>query len=290
MRLVGILVDGRPTIGVEIGGGIAAVSGVDEFFADVEGGVAAARTITAPDAREYASAVPVPATAKVLCAGLNYVNHASESKKELPSHPDVFARWASTLVPGGVTVPLPSNEPGLDWEGELAAVVGVTLKDATPEEVEAGILGYTCLNDLSARLHQRATVQWAIGKNADLSAPIGPVIVTRDEIADPYALRLETRVNGETMQSTITGEMIFTIGRIGAYASETMTLRPGDIISTGTPQGIGSARRPAIFLTTGDVVEVDIESIGVLSTPIGAQTGTRAATPVSQQPAAQEQK
>jgi 2-keto-4-pentenoate hydratase/2-oxohepta-3-ene-1,7-dioic acid hydratase in catechol pathway len=278
MRLVGILVDGRPSIGVEIGTAIAVVSGVDDFYADVERGLGIARSATIAGAAEFERSVPVPATAKVLCAGLNYVNHAAESKKELPTHPDVFGRWASTLVPGGVTVPLPSNEPGLDWEGELAAVIGVTLKDATPEEVEAGILGYTCLNDLSARLHQRATGQWTIGKNADLSAPMGPVIVTRDELPEPYGLRLETRVNGETMQSTITGEMIFRIGQIGAYASETMTLRPGDVISTGTPQGIGSARRPAIFLTTGDVVEVEIESIGVLSTPIGAQTGTRAAT------------
>lgn len=286
MRLVGILVDGRPTIGVHVASGIAAIAPVDEFFADVPRGLERARSASSGDGTDYAAAVPVPMTAKVLCAGLNYVNHAAESKKPLPTQPDVFARWASTLVPGGVTVPLPSNEPGLDWEGELAAIIGVELKDATPDEVEAGILGYTALNDLSARLHQRATGQWTIGKNADLSAPIGPVIVTPDEIGDPYALRLETRVNGTTMQSTITGEMIFRIGRIGSYASETMTLRPGDVISTGTPHGVGSARQPAIFLTTGDVVEVDIEGIGVLSTPIGGQTVKRATIP----PAPQEQR
>jgi len=165
---------------------------------------------------------------------------------------------------------VPTTEPGLDWEGELAAVVGATLKNATAEEVEASVVGYTILNDLSARLHQRATVQWAIGKNADGSAPLGPVLITPDELGDPYALRLVTRVDGETMQDGSTGDMIFRAGRIGAYASETMTLRPGDVISTGTPHGIGSTRTPPVFLTAGRTVEVEIERIGVLRTPIGS--------------------
>jgi 2,4-diketo-3-deoxy-L-fuconate hydrolase len=277
MRLVGIRVDDRPWVGVEVSSGVAPVASVDTFYSDVEAHLEIARAKGANDGGSYPAAVPVPESAKVLCAGLNYVNHAAESNKELPKHPDVFARWASTLVATGVTVPLPTNEPGLDWEGELAAVIGVSLKDATPAEVEAGVLGYTALNDLSARIHQRATGQWTIGKNADLSAPIGPAIVTSDEISDPYSLKLETRVDGEVMQSTITGEMLFRIGQIGAYASETMTLRPGDVISTGTPQGVGSARKPAIFLTTGQVVEIEIESIGILSTPIGAQTSRGAA-------------
>lgn len=269
MRLAGMLVNGEPFVAVHVPGGIAPVASVSRFYADVAAGLAAAAGKTATDAEVHPSAVPVPESAKVLCAGLNYVNHAAESQKALPSQPDVFARWASTLVPDGASVPLPSGEPGLDWEGELAAIVGVELKDATPDEVEAGLLGFTILNDLSARLHQRATGQWSIGKNADRSAPIGPVVVTRDELGDPYDLRLRTRVDGVTMQDGTTADMIFRIGRIGAYASETMTLRPGDVISTGTPQGIGSVRKPPIFLTDGQIVEVEIEGIGVLTSHIG---------------------
>lgn len=269
MRLIGILVGGEPWVAVETGGGAAAVAPVDEFYADVPAGLAKARAIDSPDGSPYPAAVPVPASAKVLCAGLNYVNHAAEAKKALPAHPDVFGRWASTLVPSGAVVPLPTGEPGLDWEGELAAIIGTELRNATPAEVEAAIIGYTCLNDLTARIHQRATGQWTIGKNADRSAPIGPVLVTPDELGDPYALRLRTRVDGEIMQDGTTGDMIFRVGQIGAYASETMTLMPGDVISTGTPSGIGSVRTPPVFLQHGQVVEVEIEGIGVLSTPIG---------------------
>lgn len=269
MRLTGVDVNGATWVAVEVDGGVSLLAPVDEFFADVEAHLASARGRQAADAASYLPAVPVPRGAKVLCAGLNYVNHAAESRRELPKKPDIFARWSSTLVPHGASVPLPTGEPGLDWEGELAAIVGRPLKNATPEEVEAGILGYTILNDLSARLHQRATGQWCVGKNADRSAPFGPAIVTRDEIPDPYALRLETRVEGVVMQSALTGEMIFRVGQIGAYASETMTLQPGDVISTGTPSGVGSARTPPLFLTAGQRVEIEIETIGILSTPIG---------------------
>ena len=273
MRLSGVLKNGTPWVAVVLAEGPAPVRPVTEFWADVAAGLAIADGKTAADVETLPEAVLVPESSKVLCAGLNYVNHAAESKKELPTHPDVFARWASTLVVSGSEVPVPRTEPGLDWEGELAAIVGVELKDATPEQVEAGILGFTCLNDLSARLHQRATVQWTIGKNADRSAPLGPVVVTADELGDPYALGLRTRVNGATMQDGSTGDMIFRVGRIGAYASETMTLKPGDIISTGTPQGVGSARKPPVFLTAGDTVEVEIDGIGTLVTHITGPAG-----------------
>ncbi len=269
MRLTGVEVDRQPWVAVEIGAGASPLAPVDKFFADIEGYLAAARGRRATDVATYTPAIPVPRGAKVLCAGLNYADHVSESRRALPERPDIFARWQSTLVPNGINVPLPTNEPGLDWEGELAAVVGRPLRNATPQEVEDAILGYTILNDLSARLHQRATSQWCVGKNADRSAPFGPAIVTRDEIPDPYKLRLQTRVDGVVMQSVVLGEMIFRVGQIGAYASETMTLSPGDVISTGTPSGVGGARNPPVFLTSGQRVEVEIERIGILSTPIG---------------------
>jgi 2,4-diketo-3-deoxy-L-fuconate hydrolase len=267
MRLNAMARDGVAWMTLTTDGGQAWVAPVDQFYADVQRGLALAAQCGAGEASGEL-AVFVPATAKILCAGLNYVNHAAEARQELPAHPDVFARWASTLVPTGAGVPVPSNEPGLDWEGELAAVIGAELKNATPDEVERSIVGYTILNDLSARHHQRATRQWAIGKNADRSAPFGPELVTSDEIGDPYALRLVTRVDGQVMQDGRTVDMIFRVGQIGAYASETMTLRPGDVISTGTPHGIGSTRTPPVFLTPGSVVEVQIDRIGVLRTVV----------------------
>ncbi|MDR5654006.1 fumarylacetoacetate hydrolase family protein [Ruixingdingia sedimenti] len=271
MRLVGIELNSRPWVAVETPDGPAPVAEVDAFFADVEGNLARAKASPAAAVRGCALVVPIPLTAKVLCAGLNYVNHIAESKRQRPTAPDIFARWRTTLVTGCTEVPIPTGEPGLDWEGELAAVIGRPLKNATPEEVEDAVLGYTILNDLSARKHQRASVQWCVGKNADKSAPFGPAIVTRDEIPDPYALRLETRVDGVVMQSERTGEMLFRIGQIGAFASETMTLQPGDVIATGTPAGVGAARNPPVFLQQGQVVEIEIEKIGRLSTPIGGQ-------------------
>jgi 2-keto-4-pentenoate hydratase/2-oxohepta-3-ene-1,7-dioic acid hydratase in catechol pathway len=210
---------------------------------------------------------PVPGTAKVLCAALNYASHAAETGARVPDHPDLFARWAATLVPEGTPVPVPATEPGLDWEVELAVVVGAPLADVTPEQVPAGVLGYTVFNDLSARAHQRSSSQWALGKNSDNSGPVGSMIVTADSL-DAAALRLETRVNGEVMQAGTTADMIFPVPEILAWASRTVTLRPGDLVATGTPPGVGFTRTPPRYLTPGDVVEVEVEGIGAVRTPI----------------------
>lgn len=174
MRLTGIRRDGAVWIAVEIDGALIPVAPVEVFYANVPAGLAKARTASREQGVEDAERVPpVPLTAKVLCAGLNYHPHAAEASREVPPAPDIFGRWASTLVGSDVPVPVPAGEPGLDWEGELAAVVGCELRNATPQQVEAGILGYTCFNDLSARMHQRASKQWTVGKNADRSGPIG---------------------------------------------------------------------------------------------------------------------
>ena len=270
MRLLGFLDGDAATIGVVRGDRVVPLAPVDDFYDDVPGWLGRAATASQEGGRPLAAVSlvpPVPVTAKVLCAGLNYASHAAETGARVPDHPDLFARWAATLVPAGTPVPVPATEPGLDWEVELAVVVGAPLVDVTPEQVPAGVLGYTVFNDLSARAHQRSSRQWALGKNSDNSGPVGSMVVTADSL-DAGSLHLETRVNGEVMQSGTTADMIFPVPEILAYASRTVTLRPGDLIATGTPPGVGFARTHPRYLTQGDVVEVEVEGIGAVSNPI----------------------
>lgn len=274
MRLVGITHQGGSWIAVEQGSGLALIAPVDTFFQDPDHWLTlVSQGLPLLPVDPSADLVaPIPAVAKVFCAGLNYKAHAAESNMTLPKHPDIFGRWASTLVPSGAPVPVPVGEPGLDWEGELAVIVGRKLYNASPADVEASVFGYTCFNDLSARTHQLNAGQWTIGKNADRSGPIGPVIVTSDEIADPYSLTIQTRVDGVAVQHAKVSQMIFTIGELGAYISQCVTLNPGDVIATGTPEGIGATRKPPVYLQAGQIVEVEIEMIGVVRTPIVAVT------------------
>lgn len=271
MRLLAFLDGGIPTMGVVTAGGVVPVAPIREFYADVPGWLRRAGAGTTGERPRPAAGLtlipPVPDTAKVICAALNYASHAAETGGRVSEHPNLFARWAATLVPGGTPVPVPRTEPGLDWEVELAVVVGAPLIDVTPDQVAAGVLGYTVFNDLSARLHQQASRQWALGKNSDRSGPVASTVVTADEL-DAGDLHLETRVNGEVMQSGSTADMIFSIAELLSYASRTITLRPGDLIATGTPPGVGFVREPPRFLVPGDVVEVEVEGIGVVRTPI----------------------
>lgn len=240
---------------------------VDDFYADIDGHRAA--TPGPPVAiGDVIQTPPVPATARVLCIGLNYPLHIAETGRERPDFPNIFPRWASTLVPPGASTPVPPGETGLDWEAELAVVIGREMLAVDEAHAMAGVFGYTCFNDISARKFQRATSQWALGKNPDNSGPIGPVIVTADELGSPYELRIETRYNGRTVQSSTTGNMIFKIAETLAYITQAMTLRPGDVLATGTPDGVGSRMDPPVLMTAGDTVEVEIEHIGVLPTHI----------------------
>jgi len=271
MRLVGYLHDGARHIGSVRADKVTPLGAIEAFYA--KGGNVDA-VAAGPD-RPLADLVqtpPVPATARVFCVGVNYLSHAAESRSlaggDPPKVPMIFGRWASTLVVGGVPVPVPPSEPGLDWEVELAAVIGEHVWAADEATALDHVLGYTVFNDLSARRKQVETPQFTLGKNADRSGPIGPVIVATDELPDPSALRLMTRVNGETMQDGSTKEMIHGVAKIIAYISDTVSLRPGDVIATGTPGGVGVGMDPPRFLTAGDVVEVEIESIGVIRTPI----------------------
>jgi len=260
------------------GGGIGRLEGeskvvplgsVDEFWADPAQSILR----SAGDVLDLADVTlvpPVPPAARVLCVGLNYPQHVSEGTFQRPTHPAVFGRWTRCLTVSGTPAPTPSGEQGLDWEGELAAVVGRTLKEVSAPEALQAVLGYAVFNDLTARRAQHRTTQWTVGKNADNSGPMSE-IVTADEVGDPGdGLRIVTRVNGEIMQDGSTVDMIFGVGQILAYLSETMTLYPGDVLSTGTPNGVGYARKPPRFLQPGDEVTVDIERVGSIRTPIVA--------------------
>ncbi|GIH93227.1 fumarylacetoacetate hydrolase family protein [Planobispora siamensis] len=275
MRLIGMVTGGdrgrrQVTVGVVTDGAVTPLAEVTDFYADLPHWLEEARAAGrgAVPLAEVELAPPVPPSARVLCIGLNYRAHAAEGGFRPPEHPTVFGRWTASLSVTGTPVPVPANEPGLDWEGEVAAIVGARLADAGESEAEAGVLGYAVFNDLTARTAQKLTTQWTLGKNADLSGPIGP-IVTADEagsLAD--GLRLVTRVNGEVMQDGDTRDMIFTVPELLSRISATMTLHPGDVIATGTPEGVGYVRTPPRLLTPGDVVEVEVERLGLLRTPV----------------------
>lgn len=270
MRLIGYKHDGVRLIGAVSDGLVTPLGGVDEFYR-CGGAVEPSRQAQIPLAE--LDVVPfVPLTSRVFCVGINYKMHAEEALEvggiDEPKVPMIFGRWESTLVTDGTPVPVPPNEDGLDWEVELAAVIKDEVWRATEENALEHVLGYTAFNDLSARRKQTETLQFTLGKNADRSGPIGPVLVTADEIADPSNLRLMTRVNGETVQDANTGEMIHNLAKIIAYITDTVTLTAGDVIATGTPGGVGMSFKPPRLLVAGDEVEVEVESIGTIRTPI----------------------
>jgi 2-keto-4-pentenoate hydratase/2-oxohepta-3-ene-1,7-dioic acid hydratase in catechol pathway len=214
---------------------------------------------------------PVRAGARVVCVGLNYLDHVAEGTfrdEELPPFPTLFARWPTSLSVGGAEIPVPSGEDGLDWEGEVVAWVGADLVDATPEEALAAVVGYSTFNDITARRAQKQTSQWILGKNADRSGPLGPM-VPATEVGDLRdGLKVQTRVNGEVVQDGTTAQMVYGVGETLSYISKTFTVRRGDLLATGTPSGVGYARTPPWLLQPGDVVEVEVEGLGVLTNHI----------------------
>ncbi|WP_262700690.1 MULTISPECIES: fumarylacetoacetate hydrolase family protein [Streptomyces] len=207
---------------------------------------------------------PVPDPAKVLCVGLNYKDHVAETGRALPEHPDVFVKFASTLVGPEDEIQGADVSANLDFEGEVAVVIGRTARQVPEEGALDYVAGLAPLNDISARDLQYRGTQWTAGKTVDRSTPWGPALVTLDEIGDPQTLELVTRVNGVELQHSNTRHQIFPIARIISYLSSFLTLEPGDVIATGTPQGIGAKRTPPIWLKPGDTVEVDVERVGVL--------------------------
>ena len=214
---------------------------------------------------------PIPKPRKLICVGLNYRDHAEETGQEIPKVPTIFNKFATAVIAPGDPIILPRVSTSPDYEAEFAFVIGRGGRHVAPENWANHIFGYTILNDVSARDYQRATSQWLIGKTFDTFAPIGPWIVTKDEIADPHALDIRMVINGEVLQDSNTKHLIFKIPELVAYLSSVFTLEPGDIVSTGTPSGVGAARKPPRWLRPGDDVRVLVPAIGELRNPVIAE-------------------
>jgi 2-keto-4-pentenoate hydratase/2-oxohepta-3-ene-1,7-dioic acid hydratase in catechol pathway len=214
---------------------------------------------------------PLPHPPKIICIGLNYRDHAAESNLAIPEVPTVFSKFSTSVIGHLEPVVLPKNSTRPDYEAEFAVVIGKGGRHIAESDWRKHIFGYTILNDVSARDFQMATSQWMIGKTFDTFAPIGPVIVTDDEIEDPHNLDISLTLNGEKLQDSNTRNLIFGIPQLIAYLSSVFTLEPGDIISTGTPAGVGFARKPPRYLAPGDEMKIEVQNIGVLINPVVAE-------------------
>jgi 2-keto-4-pentenoate hydratase/2-oxohepta-3-ene-1,7-dioic acid hydratase in catechol pathway len=261
----------------EDGTEVTVLAPLADFWADAAGHLSrppGGETLPAADVEVVPPVLP---DARVICIGLNYLRHVAEgtfAAEGVPPHPTLFARWTQSLTVGGAEVPVPADEEGLDWEGEVVAYVGAPLVDATPDEALAAVVGYSTFNDLTSRRAQKLTSQWILGKNGDNSGPLGP-LVPAAEVGDLRdGLRVQTRVNGEVVQDGCTDEMVYPVGDTLSLISRTFTLRPGDLLATGTPSGVGYARTPPWLLHPGDVVEVEVERLGVLTNTV-VDNGTR---------------
>jgi 2-keto-4-pentenoate hydratase/2-oxohepta-3-ene-1,7-dioic acid hydratase in catechol pathway len=225
---------------------------------------------------------PVPRPGKIVAIGLNYHAHAIEQNVEPPKAPLIFAKFPTSVIGTGAAITWdPTLTSQVDYEAELACVIGRRAREVPEASALEYVLGYTCGNDVTARDIQFGDRQWVRGKSLDTFCPLGPWIVTRDEIPDPQALRVRATVAGETLQDGHTRDMVFSVAQIIAHASRAFTLEPGDVIMTGTPSGVGVSREPQRFLGDGDVVEVEIEGIGVLRNPCQTKPSGSAPQPLA---------
>jgi 2-keto-4-pentenoate hydratase/2-oxohepta-3-ene-1,7-dioic acid hydratase in catechol pathway len=285
MKLLSYIDQGREEWGVVVGDGVAALSartgcatlaeflGSDAFArrAQFAEGLKAERPLAG---LHFLPVIPRPE--KIVCAVRNYMDHHQEviaagMQRELSEEPPIFLRVWRSQVGHEQPVVKPRVSDTLDWEGELAVIIGRPGRDIPAERAWEHVAGYSIYNDVSVREWQFHAKQIASGKNFEGTGPFGPWMVTADEIAPGRELRLQTRLNGETVQDSHTGHMIFSVPRLIAYASTIFTLMPGDVIATGTPAGVGWSRKPQRFMKAGDVVEVEIEGIGTLRNPVVAQ-------------------
>ncbi|MFC9599373.1 fumarylacetoacetate hydrolase family protein [Peribacillus butanolivorans] len=213
---------------------------------------------------------PIAQPEKIICVGLNYIDHCKETGMEPPTSPVIFSKYANAIVGHNDVIEIPINSKEVDFEAELAIVIGKKAKNVSEEEANDYVFGYTIMNDISARDLQFQDGQWSRGKTADTFAPIGPVVVTHDEVGDPHELAISLELNGEMMQDSNTSNLIFTVPQIISFLSQSMTLKPGDLIATGTPPGVGMGRNPKVWLKNGDRMNVSIERIGTLSNHVKA--------------------
>ena len=289
MKFVSYAVEGNETYGVEVEGRIIDLAGVDELPWDLLQGIEAGEDfLKRAEAvlREKGGALPsfrkdevqwlspIPRVKRnIMCVGKNYREHAIEmgGEQDIPKNIMIFTKATHTVIGHGETV-LHHDDitEELDYEGELAVIIGRKGRGISPEEAMDHVFGYSILNDITARDLQKKHGQFFIGKSLDTTCPMGPSLVTKDEVDDPQNLSITTKVNGEIRQSSNTGQMIFSIPTIISTLSKGMTLLPGDVIATGTPSGVGKGYNPPRFLRKGDVVEIEIEGLGILTNPLQA--------------------
>jgi 2-keto-4-pentenoate hydratase/2-oxohepta-3-ene-1,7-dioic acid hydratase in catechol pathway len=280
MKLVTFRHDNHVQPGVVLGHEVFGVgaAGFQSVLEIVEGGPDALKRVktaieTAP-AFQLASVkllAPMPRPPKIICIGLNYRDHAIESKLDIPTIPVVFSKYAAATIGTEDAIILPKNSEKPDYEAEMAVVIGKNGRHVKAEDWREYVFGYMNMNDVSARDFQMATSQWMIGKTFDTFAPMGPYLVTADEIADPHNLNISLTVNDEILQNSNTRELIFRIPDLIAYLSSVFTLEAGDVISTGTPSGVGFSFKPPKWLKHGDQVVVKVEGLGELSNPCIAE-------------------
>jgi 2-keto-4-pentenoate hydratase/2-oxohepta-3-ene-1,7-dioic acid hydratase in catechol pathway len=282
VRLCTYRTNGDPLLGVETTRGIvdvraadpqlpptlrALLAGGDEALARARRAAAGARDEHVVPRDAVTLLPPVGDPSKIICIGLNYRDHAAEVKMDLPEHVTVFAKWPNSLIGDGAPIVIPAESHRVDYEAELAFVIGMRARHVSEADAYGVVAGYTCFNDVSVRDYQMRTSQWTLGKAFDTHGPCGPVLVTRDEIPDPHALRIRCSIDGEVLQDSSTAQLVFGIPRLVAELSAVMTLEPGDIVATGTPAGVGTSRTPKRWIRPGERVRVEIEGIGILENP-----------------------
>lgn len=251
----------------EIGADLAALTALPP--ADGAALVAAARNgAQQRTVADLTPQLPIARAGKILCLGHNYIDHVKEGGYDIPKYPAIFMRTTTSLTPAGGPIIRPNVSHRLDFEVELMIVVGKGGRNIKAADAMEAIFGYTVFNDGTIRDHQKRSHQWTPGKNFDSTGGIGPFVVTRDEIPDPQNLKMTTRLNGDVMQDGTTADMMWKVADIIEVMSEFSTLEPGDLVATGTPPGVGNARNPQIYMAPGDVVECEIEGVGVLRNEI----------------------
>lgn len=247
-----------------IAGGAAARTAVDRYLAGLPANAG-------KPLERVVLLAPIPRPPKFICVGLNYRDHAAESKLEVPSVPTIFSKFSNCVTGPDAPIVLPNNSVKPDYEAEFAFVIGIGGRHIAADDWQQHVYGYMCVNDVSARDFQMATTQWLMGKTFDSFAPTGPWLTTADEIADPHNLDIRMEINGETLQSSNTKNLIFGIPKLVEYLSSVFTLEPGDVITTGTPAGVGFAHKPPRWLRPGDETVVTVQGLGSLRNPVVAE-------------------